>query len=142
MSVNSPLETKTITHHTVIAHYKKVIFHSLANLVPLDSLSIYYYVSISYIRNHSVIVMLYAHGLIFNNYAQHQFQKYIFSLGIGVIQFLFSFLMWTDLLSSGSSRVPTYRTVFPRCGTCHTDKLASLPITPRHDDTYCHTDKS
>ena len=50
------------------------------------------------------------------------------------------FLMWTSLPSSGSSRVPTFGTIFPRWGACHPDKLASLPIPLCHGGTYFFTD--
>jgi len=53
-----------------------------------------------------------------------------FSLfGIGMIHFHFFLLpMSFSLPSSGSSRVPTSGSIFPRRGTCYPEKLASLPI--------------
>ena len=68
------------------------------------------------------------------------FQTYNFPVALERYSFRFPALMWTGLPSLGSSRVPTSGTIFPRYGTCHTDKLASQSGPPWHSVAkfYCH----
>jgi len=64
----------------------------------------------------------YEHATFSKSCVSTQFQNHHFPLASEWYNFRY---MWTGLPSSWSSRAPTSGAVFPRCGTCHPDKLPS-----------------